>query len=249
MQNNSISQRLRNSPASWPAEAFPPAASFAALCGLVFIYLVTLAVLLRGFGVTPQMARSAHLTPALVAAQVLGYIPVLLYLSLVLPALARRSLSAIIGRFGARELSAGLTGALVMWFAVISVGALQSVVFRHPPEQLAVRLFEGARPGLLLDLMIFVAVALAPLTEELIFRAFIFNALWRRTSLAVAATLSGLIFGAAHGELAGILPLAAGGIVLANVYARSGSLWSSIIAHGSFNGITLLLLLAAGIKT
>jgi CAAX protease family protein len=249
VRNNSISERSPNSPASWPTDAFPPAASFAALCGLVIIYLVTLVVLLRGFGVTHQAVRSAQLTPALVAAQILGYVPVILYLSIVLPRLARRTFSAIVGRFGAREALAGFSGALLMWFAVISVGALQSAIFRHPPEQLAVRLFEGARPGLLLDLMILVAVALAPFTEELVFRGFIFNAIWRRTSLRAAATLSGLVFGVAHGELAGVLPLAAGGIVLAYVYARSGSLWSSIIAHGAFNGITLLLLLAAGIKT
>jgi len=135
-----------------------------------------------------------------------------------------------------------------MWFAVLVVGALQSGFIGKQPTQNAVQLFENSHPGLWVDIMGLVAVTLAPFVEELIFRGFIFNALWRRLSFAPAAIISGVVFGVAHGQLAGVAPLAAGGIVLATVYARTGSLWSSMISHGTFNGITLVLLLAAGIK-
>jgi membrane protease YdiL (CAAX protease family) len=249
VQNNSTSQNSPDSPPSSDPNAFPLGASFLALCGLVLFYVASLYVLLHGFGVTRQSVRSAQLTPALVAAQVLGYVPVIAYLFAVLPILAKRRLTDILGPFGTREAWAGLAGAVMMWFAVVIVGAIQTAFLHHAPTQLAVRLFESARPGILLDLMIFVAIVLAPFTEELVFRAFIFNALRSRMPLRAAAAVSGLIFGAAHGEYVGILPLAAGGIVLAAVYARTGSLLSSVIAHGTFNGFTLILLFAAGIKT
>ena len=217
--------------------------------GLVVVYLATLYVLLHALHVTPQKANQVQLTYPLVVIQILSYAPLFAYLAVVLPKIAHRSLGAIFGPFGRREAVAGLMGGGLMWLAVIVVGALQTVIFRHPPDQLAVRLFEGARPGLLLDLMIFVAVVLAPFAEELVFRGFVFSALWRRFPFRIAALLSGLVFGAAHGEPAGILPLAAAGVVLAVVYSRTHSLWSSVVAHGTFNGVTLLLLLAAGIKT
>jgi membrane protease YdiL (CAAX protease family) len=42
------------------------------------------------------------------------------------------------------------------------------------------------------------------------------------------------------------LPLAAGGVVLATVYARTGSLWASIATHGTFNAMTLAIVLYTG---
>jgi len=248
VQNNSILQRSPRSPLRWAPDAFPGWASLAAAIGGIVVYIFTLALLLHAFHVTPQSAMSAQLTPAIVKAQILGYVPILAYIGLVLPLLARRSFGEILGRAGATEIFTGLGGAVVMWFVVIAVGALEAGIFGKQPEQNAVRLFQNSAPGLWLDLMAVVAVTLAPFVEELVFRAFVFNALWRRLPFAAAATISGLIFGAAHGQVAGILPLAAGGIVLAGVYARTGSLWSSMITHGSFNAITLILLLLSQAK-
>lgn len=249
MQNNLTSPPSPGSPTSSAASAFAPGPSLAVAAGLIVVYVATLAVLLRALHVTAQSVKEPQLTYPLVAVQILSYIPVVAYLALVLPKVAHRSFGAIFGPFGRREAAAGLIGGGMMWLAVIVAGLLQGIVLRHPPDQLAVRLFEGAKPGLLLDLMIFVAVVLAPFAEELLFRGFIFNALRQHLPFKLAALASGLIFGAAHGEPAGILPLAAAGVVLASVYARTGSLWSSTLAHGTFNGFTLLLLLAAGIKT
>ena len=190
-----------------------------------------------------------RLTPPIVEAQIAGYVPILVYMVVVLPRVARRNLRDILGPLGAPEARMGLIGAAAMFAAVEFVGAIQSAIFGHQPTQTAVRLFENTTRGVWLDLMIAVAVTLGPFVEELVFRGFLFNALWRRFSFAASAVVSGLLFGAAHGQAAGIVPLAAGGVVLAGIYARSGSLWSSTIAHGTFNGITLVLLLVAGIKT
>jgi uncharacterized protein len=249
VQNNSTLRRLPNSPASWPADAFPIWVSLLALIGAMAIYLFSIVYLVRAFGITSQTIRAVELTQGMVLAQVLSYVPILAYMLILLPWLAHRPLSLIVGPLHGRQVFAGLVGAVLMWLSVTIVGAIQAGFLGHQPTQTAVKLFENAKPGLWLDVMAVVAVTLAPFVEELIFRGFIFNALWRRLPFSLSALGSGILFGIAHGQTAGIAPLAAGGFVLASVYARSGSLWSSMIAHGTFNGITLALLLAAGIKT
>jgi uncharacterized protein len=249
VQSNSIWQRSPSSPASWPPNGFPPFATIAALIGAIAVYFATVLVLVRVFGVTAQSVRAVQLTPAIVETQVFSYVPILIYIAIVLPALARRSLAEILGSFDSRAIGLGLGGSLLMWLAVTVVGAIQNVFFGHQATQTAVRLFENAQPGIWLDAMAIVAIVLAPFVEELIFRGLIFNALRQRLSFPIAAVGSGILFGLAHAQSVGIAPLAAGGIVLAAVYARSGSLWSSMIAHGLFNGMTLALLLVAGIKT
>lgn len=249
MQNNWTLRRLPNSPESWPPDAFPIWASILALVIAFAIYVASAIYLLRAFAIPPQTIRAVELTRGIVEAQVASYVPLLIFIAIVLPLLARRTLGAILGPFGGREILAGLVGAIVMWLAVTIVGAIQAGFLGHTPTQTAVKLFENAKPGFWLDVMAVVAVTLAPFAEELVFRGFIFNALWKRLPFSFSALGSGVLFGLAHGQAAGIAPLAAGGFVLATVYARSGSLWSSMIAHGTFNGITLALLLLAGIKT
>ena len=54
-----------------------------------------------------------------------------------------------------------------------------------------------------------------------------------------------LVFAAAHGSLAALLPLFVFGCVLAFLYERTGSLWASIAVHFCFNGATVLVQLAA----
>jgi len=219
------------------------------LIGAIAIYFFSIVYLVRAFGITPQSIRAVQLTQGMVLAQVFSYVPILAYIMTLLPWLAQRPLTSILGPLHGRQIFAGFVGAILMWLSVMIVGAIQSGFLGHQPTQTAVKLFENAQPGIWLDVMAVVAVTVAPFAEELIFRGFIFNALWRRLPFSVSALGSGILFGIAHGQTAGIAPLAAGGIVLASVYARSGSLWSSMIAHGTFNGVTLALLLVAGIKT
>jgi len=249
VQNNSILQRLPNSPESWPADAFPIWASILALIVAMAIYLLSAVYLVRAFAISPQSIRAVVLTQGMVEAQIASYAPLLAYMAIVLPWLAHRPLGALLGPLHGRQVFAGLAGAVMMWLAVTLVGAIQAHYIGNQPTQTAVRLFENAKPGLWLDVMAVVAVTLAPFAEELVFRGFIFNALWKRLPFSLSALGSGILFGLAHGQASGVAPLAAGGFVLASVYARSGSLWSSMIAHGTFNGITLGLLLVAGIKT
>lgn len=90
----------------------------------------------------------------------------------------------------------------------------------------------------------FAALVAAPVAEEIFFRGFLFGALRRRFRFAVAAALSGAVFGVFH-----VIPLLIPvmilvGVGLAYIYERRGSLFASIAAHSAFNvlGYTLIVL-------
>ena len=112
-------------------------------------------------------------------------------------------------------------------------------------------------------LFVFLGVIVAPFVEEIVFRGFLFNAL--RTSFRsdsglrffgnvglgdlAAALTSGLVFGLFHMNFMqfpalnwAALPIyTVTGMVLAESYRRSGSLWVPILVH-AFNNLTVMVL-------
>jgi membrane protease YdiL (CAAX protease family) len=89
---------------------------------------------------------------------------------------------------------------------------------------------------------VFFACVCAPIVEELFFRGIIFRALRTRCSLRTAACISGLLFGALHGNWVSLLPITVLGMVLALVAERAGTLYASILIHGVHNGIMVALM-------
>ena len=83
-------------------------------------------------------------------------------------------------------------------------------------------------------------VLVAPFVEELFFRGIGVRALTVFGTLA-AILLSGVIFGAVHGILGALPPLALFGIGLAWIRVRSASIWPGFIAHATYNGIGIAL--------
>ena len=57
-----------------------------------------------------------------------------------------------------------------------------------------------------------------------------------------AAIASGVLFGALHTDVYAFLPLALAGVVLAGVYYRTRNAFTSMITHGLFNAVPLVLL-------
>ena len=53
-----------------------------------------------------------------------------------------------------------------------------------------------------------------------------------------------MVFAAAHGSLAALLPLFIFGCVLVFIYEKTGSIWAPIAVHFCFNGATVALQLA-----
>lgn len=97
---------------------------------------------------------------------------------------------------------------------------------------------------LVLIAILLVACVVAPLNEELLFRGVIFRFCRQRFGRGIALVVSGMLFGALHGNLAGFVPLALLGVALAIAYEQSGDIRVPIITHGLFNLNTTLVVLA-----
>ena len=192
----------------------------------------------------------------LLIAQLVTYVPWGVFLLLALPRISQTSLHDLgFRRPTGRDLSFALGGAVVMWIATEAIGlAVVSLTHLHETEA-AVALLRGLRTPAERTMYVAIAVVLAPMLEELTFRVFIFNAVSRYASVLVAALVSGLIFGLAHVQpqsshdvvpqlLTISLPLFAGGIVLAYVYASTRCYWANVITHGTFNAVTVVAVMA-----
>lgn len=129
---------------------------------------------------------------------------------------------------------------------LVSVG--WTFLLRHlgvPDEpQDLIAIFSNTRsPGVIIG-MLLVACVLAPLNEELIFRAGIYRFCRQTIGRHWALLISGALFGALHGNWAGFLPLAILGAGLALVYEATGDIRVTIVAHGLFNLNTVLIVLS-----
>jgi membrane protease YdiL (CAAX protease family) len=120
---------------------------------------------------------------------------------------------------------------------VYAAGVVHDIIV-HPKQQEIVNAFPHTGIGIVMFTL--VAVVLAPLFEEVLFRGFLFRGLANSFGWVWAALLSGAIFGAAHMQLDVFLPLAALGFVLAWAYHKTGSLWTNITMHALFNTIAVL---------
>ncbi len=105
-------------------------------------------------------------------------------------------------------------------------------------------LFGEGVPGLLIALL--AAGVVAPLTEEVFFRGFVFGALRDRVGVWGAIALSALIFAAAHLQPYALPALFALGALLAWLYQLTGSLWPGIVMHSTINTVALLVLYFVG---
>ena len=121
--------------------------------------------------------------------------------------------------------------------------------FGVPVEQQdMIGLFRNADNLPQLGFMIALAGLMAPLTEELVFRAGIFRFLHGRVPRWSALLLSAVFFGVIHVNLASCPQLILLGLVFALSYERTGNLAVPMLAHALFNLNTILLILA-GIDT
>ena len=111
---------------------------------------------------------------------------------------------------------------------------------REPAEELT----NQADGGLAFVFLAILLIVGAPIVEEIFYRGMLFGALRRSLSVVVTIVVSGLIFGAAHFQPLLIPGLAAFGMVLVWMRARSGRLGGAIIAHATFNAITVAALAA-----
>ena len=115
-------------------------------------------------------------------------------------------------------------------------------------KQDLVSLFANAGSPWLLAGMISLAVLVAPVAEELVFRAGLFRLLRGRVPRGVALLLPATVFAALHVSwptlqgLVSFAPLLALAVVLSLAYERTGRIGTVIFAHACFNLNTIVVI-------
>lgn len=102
---------------------------------------------------------------------------------------------------------------------------------------------EGGFTAVVVGLLV---IAMAPVSEEIFFRGFIFSGLRRGMPVVIAAVISAAIWGLFHytgpDSWAVCLQLAIFGVFLAWLYQRTGSIWPPIGVHAFNNALAFIVL-------
>lgn len=137
-------------------------------------------------------------------------------------------------------------GVLALSASIVAAGTAIDPVARRRLERLSPEL--GDAPWQIALLLVSLVV-LAPLGEELLFRALMLRGLVRRLAFVPAALVSAVAFAGVHADAYLLWPRALAlvviGVVLAWAYRWRGY-WAGVIAHATNNAVAAVALLAAG---
>jgi len=142
--------------------------------------------------------------------------------------------------------AAGTVLVALPFIALLSLGwtaLLRACGLPDEPQDL-IAVFSQTKSPAVIAGMLLVACVLAPLSEELLFRAGLYRVIRQKLGRTPALLISALLFGVLHQNWAGFLPLAALGMLLALVYEATGSIRVPIVAHALFNLNTILIVLS-----
>lgn len=158
--------------------------------------------------------------------------------------LSHRSLSAL----GVRRIDKrGATLAVAALFTMLCLQGVYQLILTAFHQQNHIQAgFEhfGVRTPQAAIMVLINGALIAPIVEELFFRGLIFNALAVRTPVVLAALVSGVLFGLAHGDAILFPVLAVFGMIQALIYRASGNLVVPMIVHAANNAIFLGLMIA-----
>lgn len=94
-------------------------------------------------------------------------------------------------------------------------------------------------------LFAFTTAIVAPITEEMFFRGFLFKGLREKYGWVNALMFSSIIFALFHGQLATLLPTFLLGALFAYMYQRTESIFPGMVLHFTVNAMGALVLLLA----
>ena len=155
----------------------------------------------------------------------------------------RHRIREALGRLGLRRFKASALGWMLLALLGYYIFAATFASFVLSPEQedISGDLGVGDENLLVAIIAVLLIVVLAPVSEELFFRGFLFAGLRARFSLWPAVIASGLLFGLVHAPsgITTVPLLAVLGGLLAWFYAWNGSLWPCVFMHMINNGIAL----------
>jgi membrane protease YdiL (CAAX protease family) len=235
------SERVEDAPLELRVWKLSDLAIGLAILGLGFVAVIAAQVLLVGLGTVPEAdtidAPRALLTLAFEA--LLGLVTLLLA--------ARRGISL-------RALGLRMPQRWGLWPAAV-VGAYAALIAYQLALLLIARfgvdtsdLMEGntlpvsGEVSMVTWIVLGIAVVIvAPVAEELFFRGLIFRALGGLLPMPIAYMISGAVFALFHLNLSVIVPFALIGVIFAWAFWNSGSLWTTIGAHATVNGLSFAI--------
>jgi uncharacterized protein len=139
-----------------------------------------------------------------------------------------------------------ITGGLLMLAAYplifLADVVTQRFLQRQPDRQAIVEMFSQSTTLSQRILIIVLAVSLAPIAEEFIFRFFFYGVARRYFGRGIAVVITSLLFAAVHAHLPSFAPLFVLGACFAIAYEWSGSILVSMMMHALFNACTLTAL-------
>jgi membrane protease YdiL (CAAX protease family) len=109
--------------------------------------------------------------------------------------------------------------------------------------QETVKAFQKSDSIALKFLVIFLAVVIAPLAEETLFRGFVYGVLKRYTDAPFAALSSSLMFAIIHMHVGSLLPLWMLAVLFCLAYEITGCLLVPMLLHATFNAVSILAMM------
>ena len=145
-----------------------------------------------------------------------------------------------------KNINYGVMGGVIIWLIVtFSNNFIYSIATKffqvEPPTQQAIQSLLSSDNLFLFVIHSLLIVILAPITEEIFFRGFIYPYCKRKLDAKGGMLISGLIFAVAHFNFWIFIPTFIGGVILAFIYERTNSLYPAMIAHSTWNGIVIFL--------
>ena len=122
------------------------------------------------------------------------------------------------------------------------VAQLQGFETADEAQQDVVKMMKENKDPLLFVVLAIVACVGAPLSEEIVFRGYIYPVVKRFTNIPISIIFNGLLFAAIHGNLAALPTLFFLGVILAAAYELSGSLWLPVAIHAAYNTVSVILM-------
>ncbi len=134
---------------------------------------------------------------------------------------------------------------IVIFFVMLLVSALMVSLFPQWAEpQAATELIMEAEGRWECFAVLLMVSVLAPISEELVFRGYIYHSFRAHRSMLLSVLTASLLFGIMHYDLFRLLPLTLVGVFLNLMAIRSDSLWGAMIVHGVWNFMTASIVLA-----
>jgi membrane protease YdiL (CAAX protease family) len=226
-------------------EATPGAAPVRTF-GLPEMFLAAALILFVLFNITAAVGHSSiQLTSRDLIANLLFTLFVVFFIAAFLK-LRGIDIDAL-GGFSRTSLKRAISTGIVLLLAAapliaLAEGITQSIFGGGSSKQEIVDLFNSSQSIQQRVTIIVLAVVVAPISEEFIFRFFIYGVLRRYFGIAIGLVFNALLFAAAHTHLPSALPLFVLGICFTLAYEWSGSILVSMAMHTFFNSTQLILL-------